>query len=72
VSAAFVIILTFMVGIGTSSRTIKCPDMACVHNVIAAAWESRLLSRLRVFKGEAGLLPAGGSVFPPTIEMWFQ
>lgn len=75
---AFVILLTFM-GVGPhpnlAFRTIQCPDLACVHNVIDHAQESRLLSRLRVFPedeanyaGQIGMQPA----YLPLIDLQFN
>lgn len=71
-SAGFVVLLTFAIGVeGHPFYAQKdCPDLACVHQIEAAAPTSRYLERLRVWaKPNFAMLPGGKQfVWPPIID----
>lgn len=73
----YILVLTFMVsGMEPSvhHETMRCPDLACVHNVEAHASESRQLSRLRVWSApEFAMIGLSKQfVWPPFIDEQYQ
>ena len=73
---AYVVVLTFLSAIAGHPKqaVVPCPTAVCAHEFMEHAHESRLLSRLRVWKAEEfAPLPLGDSyVWPPIVDLWFQ
>ncbi len=72
----FVVVLTFLAGIGGHPQQIvaECPDAACADRFMEYAHESRRLSRLRVWEaGDYAPLSVGDAhVWPPFVDRWYQ
>lgn len=69
----YTVILTFALVTGQVKEYAKtCPGLPCVAAIMVAAKESQALARLRVFRGEPGLMISSNSVFPPLVDWHYQ
>lgn len=73
-AAGYLVMMLFSVSMGDVSLwNHPCPDMACVDAIIAQAWESKSLVRLRVYEApvevnKVSLVPIGA----PIKDLWFN
>lgn len=71
---AFLVMMIFSAGPGEKSQwNYPCGDMKCVRGVIASAWESERLVRLRVYEASVQVSPTSQiPIGTPLIDLWFQ
>lgn len=62
----YVLVLLFLSGLSTGpvEKIVRCPNSACVHEILSHAGESRMLSRIRVWRAEDAYLTEVSKMAP--------
>lgn len=73
-TTAFVIVVTFSLGMGVSLRAIPCPTDLCVALRYAQAAESPLVQRFQVWRAAdfSMMQPGNQFVWPAIVDEQFQ
>ena len=69
----YLVIITMLILGHSKDIPIDCPGKICIEQIEQEMLKRNDAVRMRVFvKKDAGLLPLGGSIFPPLVDVYFK